>query len=62
MEFYSKWIQKFTFRFFTTLIVTTVWLWVREKLTKLLSEQGPVPSLSNTELIMLLYSMCCWKA
>ena len=30
----------------------------REKLQELLSDQGPVPDVSNTELLMLMYPRC----
>ena len=33
-------------------------LWLREKLIELLSDQGPAPALSNTELLMLMYTRC----
>ena len=36
----------------------TAWLWLREKLKELLSDQGPAPALSNTELLMLMYPRC----
>ena len=38
--------------------VKTAWLWLREKLIELLSDQGPEPALSNTELLMLMYPRC----
>ena len=38
--------------------VRTAWLWLRGKVTELLSDQGPVPVVSNTELIMLMYPKC----
>ena len=38
--------------------VKTAWLWVREKVVELLSNQGPVQALTNTELIMLTYPRC----
>ena len=36
----------------------TVWLWLRTKGIELLSDQGPAPALSNTELLMLMYPKC----
>ena len=38
--------------------VKTAWLWLREKLIELLSDQGAAPALSNTELLMLMYPRC----
>eukprot|EP00092_Neocalanus_flemingeri_P000930 GFUD01000989.1.p1 GENE.GFUD01000989.1~~GFUD01000989.1.p1 ORF type:complete len:160 (+),score=50.19 GFUD01000989.1:359-838(+) len=38
--------------------VRTAWLWLRAKVTELLSDQGPAPAVSNTELIMLMYPKC----
>ena len=40
----------------------TAWLWVRERVMELLSDQGPAPALSNTELIMLMYPRCRQEA
>ena len=36
--------------------------WVREKVVELLSDQGPVQALTNTELIMLTYPRCLREA
>ena len=33
----------------------SAWLWLREKLKQLLSDQGPVPEVSNTQLFMFMY-------
>ena len=38
--------------------VRTAWLWLRSKVFELLSDQGPAPALSNTELLMLMYPRC----
>ena len=38
--------------------VRTAWLWLRSKVLELLSDQGPAPALSNTELLMLMYPRC----
>ena len=38
--------------------VKTAWLWLRSKVIELLSDQGPAPALSNTELLMLMYPRC----
>ena len=38
--------------------VRTAWLWLRGKVLELMSDQGPVPVVSNTELIMLIYPKC----
>ena len=38
--------------------VRTAWLWLRSKVLELLSDQGPAPALSNTELLMLTYRRC----
>ena len=38
--------------------VKMAWLWVREKVVELLSDQRPVPAVTNTELIMLTYPRC----
>ena len=35
--------------------VRTAWLWVKQKITELLSDQGRVPAVSNKEPIMLTY-------
>ena len=35
-------------------------VWVREKGVEPLSDQGPMPALTNTELIMLTYPRC-WR-
>ena len=36
----------------------TSWLWLRQKLKELLSDQGPAPVVSNIELLMLMYPKC----
>ena len=38
--------------------VRTAWLWLRAKVMELVSDQGPAPVVSNTELIMLMYPKC----
>jgi hypothetical protein len=38
--------------------VKPAWLWLQEKLIELLSDQGPLPALSNTELLMPMYPRC----
>ena len=38
--------------------VRTALLWLSKKLIELLSDQGPAPALSNTELLMLMYPRC----
>ena len=38
--------------------VRTAWLWLRSKVIELMSDQGPTPALSNTELLMLMYPRC----
>ena len=38
--------------------VRTAWLWLRSKVTELLSDQGPAPVVSNIELLMLMYPKC----
>ena len=38
--------------------VRIAWLWVRAKVIELLSDQGPVPVVSNIELLMLMYPKC----
>ena len=38
--------------------VKTAWLWLRAKVTELLSDQGPAPAVSNAELIMFMYPKC----
>ena len=38
--------------------VRTAWLWLRAKVIELMSDQGPVPALSNIELLMLMYPRC----
>ena len=38
--------------------VKTAWLWLRAKVTELLSDQGPAPAVSNVELIMFMYPKC----
>ena len=48
--------------FCTCFRVRTAWLWLRHKLIELLSDQGPVPALSNFELIMLMYPKCRQEA
>ena len=48
--------------FCTCFRVRTAWLWVRQKLIELLSDQGPVPAPSNYELIMLMYPKCRQEA
>ena len=35
--------------------VKTAWLWLREKLIELLSDRGPVPDVSNTELFVFMF-------
>ena len=42
--------------------IRTAWLWVKEKVMELLSDQGPPPDLSNTELLMLMYPRCRQEA
>jgi hypothetical protein len=38
--------------------VRSAWLWLRDKVLELMSDQGPAPPVSNTELIMLMYPKC----
>ena len=38
--------------------VRTAWLWLRSKVIELMSDQGPAPAFSNTELLMLMYPRC----
>ena len=38
--------------------VRTAWDWLRDKVTELLSDQGPAPLVSNIELLMLMYPKC----
>ena len=40
----------------------TAWLWLRGKLIEVLSDQGPAPALSNTELLMMMYPRCRQEA
>ena len=35
--------------------VRTAWIWLREKLIEMMSDQGPAPALSNTELLLFKY-------
>ena len=42
--------------------VKTAWLWLRGKLIEVLSDQGPAPALSNTELLMMMYPRCRQEA
>ena len=42
--------------------VRSAWLWLRQKMIDLMSDQGPAPVLSNMELIMLQYPMCRQEA
>ena len=38
--------------------VRTAWLWLRDKVLELMSDQGPAPVVSNTQLLMLMYPRC----
>ena len=38
--------------------VRTAWIWLREKVIKMMSDQGPAPDLSNTELLLFIYPRC----
>ena len=38
--------------------VRTAWLWLRDKVLELMSDQGPAPVVSNTEMLMLMYPKC----
>ena len=38
--------------------VRTAWLWLREKVIEMMSDQGPAPAISNTELLMFMYPGC----
>ena len=38
--------------------VRTAWIWLRDKVLELMSDQGPAPVVSNTELLMLMYPKC----
>ena len=38
--------------------VRTAWLWLKDKVLQLLSDQGPAVAVSNTELLMLMYPKC----
>ena len=36
----------------------TAWIWLREKVIEMMSDQGPAPDISNTELLMFMYPRC----
>ena len=38
--------------------VRTAWIWLREKVIKMMSDHGPAPDLSNTELLLFIYPRC----
>ena len=38
--------------------VRTAWAWLREKVIEVMSDQGPAPALSNTELLLFMYPRC----
>ena len=38
--------------------VQTAWIWLREKVIEMMRDQGPAPSISNTELLMFMYPGC----
>jgi hypothetical protein len=54
----SRFMQTVEHIFCLCFRVKTAWLWLREKLIELLSDQGAAPALSNTELLMLMYPRC----
>ena len=45
-------------KFCTCFRVKAAWLWVRQKVTELLSDQGLVAAATNLEILMLMYARC----